>query len=50
VDTARKVVQMLEERGHLLLTRHLVSDNAWETDRSISPQDVFLHDMAWLDE
>ena len=33
-----------------MLTRHLVSDNAWEADRSISPQDVFRRDMGWLDE
>jgi 2'-deoxynucleoside 5'-phosphate N-hydrolase len=50
VDTARKVVQLLEERGHEVLTRHLVSDNAWEADRAISPQDVFRRDMAWLNQ
>jgi nucleoside 2-deoxyribosyltransferase len=50
VDTARKVVQLLEDLGHQVLTRHLVSDNAWEADRLISPQDVFRRDMGWLDE
>jgi 2'-deoxynucleoside 5'-phosphate N-hydrolase len=50
VDTARRVVQLLEERGHEVLTRHLVSDTAWDADRSISPQDVFRRDMGWLDE
>jgi hypothetical protein len=50
VDTARKVVHQLEEMGHDVLTRHLVSDNAWEADRSISPQDVFRRDMAWLEQ
>ena len=44
IDTARKVVQLLEDLGHEVLTRHLVSDNAWEADRSISPQDVFRRD------
>jgi hypothetical protein len=48
IDTARKVVHQLEEMGHDVLTRHLVSDNAWEADRSISPQDVYRRDMAWL--
>jgi hypothetical protein len=38
----------LENLGHEILTRHLVSDNAWEVDRSISPQDVFRRDLAWL--
>jgi nucleoside 2-deoxyribosyltransferase len=50
IDTARRVVQLLEELGHEVLARHLVSENAWEADRSISPQDVFRRDMAWLDQ
>ncbi len=48
LDAARKVVQRLEEMGHEVLTRHLVDDKAWERDRSISPQDVYRRDMAWL--
>jgi len=48
IDTARKVVHQLEEMGHQVLTRHLVSDKAWEADRSVSPQDVYRRDMAWL--
>ena len=48
IDTARKVVHQLEEMGHEVLTRHLVSDNAWEADRSVSPRDVYRRDMAWL--
>ena len=27
IDTARKVVQLLEESGHEVLTRHLVDEN-----------------------
>jgi hypothetical protein len=50
IDTARKVVHQLEEMGHEVLTRHLVSDKAWEADRSISPQEVFRRDMAWLEQ
>jgi hypothetical protein len=50
IDIARKIVQLLEERGHEVLTRHLVSDNTWEADRQISPQDVFRRDMAWLNQ
>lgn len=48
LETARKVVELLESMGHEVLTRHLVSDNAWEADRSISAQDVFRRDMNWL--
>ena len=50
IDTARNVVHQLEEMGHEVLTRHLVSDNAWEADRSISPQDVYRRDMDWLEQ
>jgi len=50
VDTARRVVQLLEEMGHEVLTRHLVSDNAWEADRKIGPQDIYQRDLAWLQQ
>ena len=50
VEAARKVVQLLEQQGHEVLTRHLVNDDAWEADRLISPQDVYRRDMAWLQD
>ena len=50
IDVARKAVQVLEEHGHEVLTRHLVDENAWEADRLISPQEVYRRDMAWLEQ
>jgi hypothetical protein len=50
LETARKLVQLLERLGHEVLTRHLVDDDAWERDRLISPQDVYRRDMAWLQQ
>ena len=50
VETARRIVQLLDEMGHEVLTRHLVSDNAWTADRLISPQEVYQRDMAWLQQ
>lgn len=50
IDIARRVVQLLAEQGHEVLTRHLVDDNAWEADRAISAQDVYRRDIAWLEE
>jgi hypothetical protein len=47
IETARRIVQLLEGLGHEVLTRHLVNDDGWEADRSIS---VFLRDMAWPDQ
>jgi 2'-deoxynucleoside 5'-phosphate N-hydrolase len=48
VNTARKIVQLLEDLGHEVLTRHLVSEDAWAADRLISPQNVYQRDMTWL--
>ena len=50
IETARRVVRLLEAWGHEVLTRHLVEDNAWEADRQISAQDVYRRDMAWLEQ
>jgi len=50
IETARRVVQLLEQAGHEVLTRHLVDDNAWEADRQISPKEIYLRDMNWLRE
>ena len=50
VMVAKKIVVILEEMHHEVLTRHLVEDNAWETDRSITPKEVYLRDMKWLQQ
>jgi len=48
VEVARRMVALLEEAGHEVLTRHLVSEDAWSSDRQLAPQDVYRRDMAWL--
>jgi hypothetical protein len=50
IAIARAVVQLLEDLGHEVMTRHLVSDNAWAADRSIRSQDVYRRDMSWLEQ
>jgi 2'-deoxynucleoside 5'-phosphate N-hydrolase len=50
IETARRVVRLLDDWGNEVLTEHLVADNAWEADRRISPQDVYRRDMAWLEQ
>jgi 2'-deoxynucleoside 5'-phosphate N-hydrolase len=50
VVAATKIVELLEELGHDVLTRHLIREDAWQADRSISPQEVYRRDMAWLQE
>ena len=50
IATARAIVELLEGMGHVVLTRHLVQDDAWEADRLITPQQVYQRDMRWLAE
>jgi len=50
VETARHIVQWLEELGHQVLTRHLVTDDARAADRLLGPQAVYERDMAWLQQ
>ena len=50
VTVARKIVDILVEMRHEVLTRHLVEDNAWDADRRITPQEVYLRDMKWLEQ
>ena len=50
LDTARKIVHLLEELGHEVLTRHLVDEQAPAADRSLGPQAVYQRDMAWLEQ
>ena len=50
VKVAKKIVAILEEMRHEVLTRHLVEDNAWEADRSLTPKEVYLRDMKWLEQ
>src|SRR5947207_1172423 len=50
VPMAKAIVDMLEAMGHIVLTKHLVRDDAWEADRLITPQQVYERDMKWLTE
>jgi hypothetical protein len=50
VMAAKTIVAILEEMHHEVLTRHLVEDNAWEADRSLTPKEVYLRDMKWLEQ
>jgi len=48
IEVARRMVSLLEELGHEVLTRHLIEDNAGMSDRAIGPREVYTRDMAWL--
>ena len=46
--SARRIVDLLEQAGHEVLTRHLVLEDAGESDRRIGPREVYERDLAWL--
>src|SRR5260370_16156574 len=48
IEAAKKILEVLQSLGHEVLTSHLVSDDAWEADRSVAPQKIFARDMNWL--
>jgi nucleoside 2-deoxyribosyltransferase len=48
IEAAKKILNILQSLGHEVLTNHLVSDGAWEADRSVPPQKIFARDMNWL--
>jgi hypothetical protein len=50
LETARSMVQWLENLGHEVLTRHLVNDDARAGDRLLGPQAVYRRDMAWIED
>jgi nucleoside 2-deoxyribosyltransferase len=50
LEAARKIVELVVQMGHEVLTHHLVKENAWEADRVITPKQVYLRDMKWLDQ
>ena len=50
LTTAARIVELLEELGHEVLTRHLLREDAWQADRSVSPQEVYRRDLNWLQQ
>jgi hypothetical protein len=50
IEAARRLIDVVSQMGHEVLTRHLVDDNAWEKDRIITPRTVYLRDMSWLEQ
>jgi 2'-deoxynucleoside 5'-phosphate N-hydrolase len=48
LEIARSIVQKIEDLGHEVLTRHLVSDGGRTADLALGAQAVYQRDMAWL--
>lgn len=50
LDVYKKIVAYLKERGHQVLTEHIVIDNIFEFENQLSPQAIFERDIQWLNE
>jgi len=48
--TYQKLVQTLEENGHLVPTAHLSTPQVVELEEVIDPVETFIRDMKWLRE
>lgn len=48
VADARRLVVVLQEMGHEVLTEHLFEDDAFATDSQLTPEAIFDRDVAWL--
>lgn len=47
---AHETVRMLEEKGHEIITKQFLNDNAYESDGRITPQEIFERDIRWMKE
>lgn len=50
IEDARAIADLLEKKGHEILTKHLFRDDAFKADGIITPQEVFERDVRWLEE
>jgi nucleoside 2-deoxyribosyltransferase len=48
--TYQKLVQTLEENGHIVPTAHLSTPQVVELEEVIDPVETFIRDMKWLRE
>ncbi|HKJ39360.1 MAG TPA: nucleoside 2-deoxyribosyltransferase [Anaerolineales bacterium] len=42
------IARALAEKGHKVLTAHLVESNVMEVEAAFSPSEVYLRDTAWI--
>ena len=49
LDAARYVARRLQERGHEILTTHLLLDDVEGVEQSRSDREIYVRDMAWVE-
>ncbi len=50
LELVKTIAMMLEQRGHRILTKHLLSDHVRIEEGMKSPEYVFERDMKWIKE
>ena len=46
----KKIVAYLKEKGHHVLTDHIVIDNIFEFETKLKPEEIYQRDIDWLNE
>jgi hypothetical protein len=49
VTALRSLVAALEQRGHTILTTHLLEDGVEKAEAALTERDVYERDIAWLE-
>ena len=49
LGAARRLCGLLQERGHVVLTTHLLEDDVEAAESALSARAVFERDLRWLD-
>ena len=46
----KKIVAYLKEKGHHVLTDHIIIDNIFEFETKLKPEEIYQRDIDWLNE
>ena len=50
LDIYKKIVAHLKQKGHQVLTDHIIIDNIFEFENKLKPEEIFQRDIDWLNE
>lgn len=50
LDIYKKIVAYLKERGHDVLTEHIIVDHIFDLEKQWSPKEIFERDIQWLND
>ena len=50
LDIYKKLVAFMKEKGHVVLSEHIIRDNIFGHEEKWAPKNVFEQDIQWLDK